>query len=313
MCLIKFGIQCENYYHRGEKAEIFENIKRMARFAEDGGVDSFWVPDHLMQIPSAGDLNEPMLEGWVTISSLSQVTRRIMLGTLVSGIIYRSPALLAKMGSTLDVISGGRLLMGIGAGWFELEAMAYGINFYPALERLLRLKESVQIIREMWSRERSTFIGQYYQVEDAYCNPRPVQLPHPPIIIGGNSKTVLDLVSRYADGCNLYNGSPEMVKGQLETLKNYCRISNRDYDGLIRSRLGRLIIGSQEEVSAGLGRCGVIDEKMNYPVYGTPEQVRASIRAFVDAGLDYLIFNFEPGTEEKSLKLFTEEVIPYFK
>jgi alkanesulfonate monooxygenase SsuD/methylene tetrahydromethanopterin reductase-like flavin-dependent oxidoreductase (luciferase family) len=143
---MKFGLQHPNYTFDGEDGEVFDTLSARARGAEEGGFDSFWVMDHLIQIPIVGTTDQPMLEGWSTIASLIGVTKKIRLGTLVTGNIYRNPTLLAKMGATVDVLSGGRLFMGVGAGWFEQEAEAYGIPHYDIPERLRRLGEALQII-----------------------------------------------------------------------------------------------------------------------------------------------------------------------
>ncbi|MDG6928268.1 MAG: TIGR03560 family F420-dependent LLM class oxidoreductase [Nitrososphaerota archaeon] len=306
--MVKFGIQHENY---NLGADIVNGLKEVALQADNSTLDSFWVPDHLIQIPGSGAPSEPMLEGWVTISAISQITSRIKLGTLVSGNIYRNPALLAKMGATLDVLSGGRLLLGIGAGWFETEAIAYGIPFYDARTRLKRLEESVKIIRSMWDKGYSDISGEYYRTEKAFCFPMPIQKPHPPIIIGGSGDTTLRIVAGLADGCNLFNGSPAAVRAKLDKLKGYCEASGTKYDILIKSRLSRLVITKSPD-EAKMYVKAPMDEQYNYPVYGTPEQVREKIQEYIDAGLDYLIFNFDARNEKRGLGLFINEVLPYF-
>jgi alkanesulfonate monooxygenase SsuD/methylene tetrahydromethanopterin reductase-like flavin-dependent oxidoreductase (luciferase family) len=161
-------------------------LKNLVTSAEEKGFDSFWVMDHFHQLQMMGPPGQPMLEGWTTIAALAGVTK-IKLGTLVTGIIYRYPSILAKMGATLHVLSKGKLLMGIGAGWNEEESLAYGIasSFPSNRERLDRLGEAIQIIRKMWTDEpTATFEGKYYQIKNAYCNPKPIQKPSPPILFG---------------------------------------------------------------------------------------------------------------------------------
>jgi F420-dependent oxidoreductase-like protein len=311
---VKFGLQHPNYTFDGEGGEVFATLSARARTAEENGFDSFWVMDHLLQIPTVGAMDQPMLEGWTTVSSLVGVTKRIRLGTLVTGNIYRNPALLAKIGATLDVLSGGRLFMGVGAGWFEKEAEAYGIPHYDVPERLRRLGEALQIIRGMWSSDSFSFEGRFYSVKDAICVPKPVQKPHPPILIGGGGeKTTLRLVARYGDACNLFGGVGT-VRHKLEVLKEHCRAVGRGYDEILKTKLGHLIIAkdSMEARSMAEGEGYAPDRLESYTIYGTPDRVREKIREFADAGIEYLILNIHASKEEEMLKLFAEEVVSSF-
>jgi F420-dependent oxidoreductase-like protein len=256
-----------------------------------------------------------MLEGWSTISALAAVTQKLKLGTLVTGNIYRNPALLAKMGATLDVISNGRLFMGVGAGWFETEAKAYDIPFYTIPERLKRLEEALQIINGMWTTDQFSFHGKYYEIKDALCFPKPIQKPHPPILIGGSGENVtLKLVAKYGNACNLTDG-PQTIKHKLEKLKEHCKAVGRNYDDILKTRLGHLIIGEDaKEVSLMLQRDrkpGVTDEEYDQRViYGTPKQIVDKIQEFINSGIQYMIFNLDYENEERVLKLFAERVIP---
>ena len=210
---MQFGLQHPNFsfdYENQDTSQVADSLKILVTKAENAGFDSFWVMDHFHQIPIVGKLEEPMLESWTTISFLAAVTSKIKLGTLMTGIIYRHPSILAKIGATLDVISKGRLFMGIGAAWNEEESLAYGIPFPPAKERFLRLEEAIQIIHKMWTEEPSaSFSGKFYQIKKAYCNPKPIQKPSPPIMVGGSGeRQTLRIVAKYADACNLF-GSVE--------------------------------------------------------------------------------------------------------
>src|SRR5215467_15606909 len=176
-------------YRNHDTSQIVDSLKNLVTRAETLGFDSFSVKDHFHQIPIVGKLEEPMLESWTSISVLAGITSKIKLGTMMTGIIYRYPSILAKIGATLDVLSKGRLFMGIGAAWNEEESLAYGIPFPSIKERFLRLEEAIQIIRKMWTDEPSTsFNGKYYQIKNAYCNPKPLQKPSPPIMIGGSGE-----------------------------------------------------------------------------------------------------------------------------
>ena len=213
---MKFGLQHPNYsfdYRNHDSFHILESLKNLVTRAEMLGFDSFWVMDHLHQILGVGKQDEPMLESWTTISVLAGVTSKIKLGTMMTSVIYRYPSILAKIGATLDVLSKGRLFMGIGAAWNEEESLAYGIPFPSIKERFVRLEEAIQIIRKMWTDEPSTsFNGKYYQIKNAYCNPKPVQKPSPPIMIGGTGeRQTLRIVAKDGDACNIV-GSSETVK-----------------------------------------------------------------------------------------------------
>jgi len=205
---MKFGLQHPNFsydYSNQNTSQIIDTLGNLVAKAENKGFDSFWVMDHFHQISVVGEPEEPMLEGWTTISVLAGITTRIKLGTLVTGVIYRYPSILAKIAATLDVLSKGRLFLGIGASWNEEESLAYGIgertinndnskglsriSFPSNKERLLRLEESLQIIRKLWTEEPSaSFEGKYYRIHNAYCNPKPVQKPTPPILVGGSGE-----------------------------------------------------------------------------------------------------------------------------
>src|SRR3984893_15965615 len=176
-----FGIQHPNFTYDGQGAQMIASLQALTTRAETLWFDSFWVMDHPHQINYVGKPEEPMLEGWTTISVLAGMTSKIKLGTLVTGNSYRHPAVLAKMGATLDVLSKGRLIMGIGAAWNDEEAKAYGIPFPGTVERLQRLDEAVQIIKKMWTEDQSNFSGKFYTLQNAYCNPKPIQKPAPKI------------------------------------------------------------------------------------------------------------------------------------
>jgi F420-dependent oxidoreductase-like protein len=290
--------------------------------------------DHLLQIPYVGAIDEPILESWTTISALTQVTSKIKLATLVTGNIYRNPALLAKMAANVDLMSNGRLILGIGAGWFETEANAYDIPFFTVPERGKRLEESVQIIKGMWTNPKGfTFQGKYHKVNNALCLPEPIQKPHPLIIVGGGGeKQTLRIVAKYADACNLFGG-PKGIKAKLDVLKKHCSAVGRDYDEILKTTLTTVVItenkGDLASALAGVRDPGVSDEQLDEIVlYGTPDEVAAKIKNLMQAGIQYLIVNFKgrlsnpsgnlpPDTaansEKNSLKLFAEKVVPQFQ
>jgi len=312
---MKFGLQHPIFAFDGDGAQIFRTLTARARSAEEGGFDSFWLMDHLIMIPGAGKPEDPMLESWTTLSSLISVTKKIRLGTLVTGNIYRNPALLAKMGATVDVLSGGRLFMGVGAGWFEEEAKAYGIPHYDVAERLKRLGEALQIIRGMWSEDGFSFEGKFYKVEKAICMPKPLQKPHPPIMIGGSGeKTLLRLVAKYGDACNLFGGNAAVVRHKLSVLKEHCKAVGRDYDEILKTTLGSVILAKDRREATSIAEeAGFSLERLkSRTIFGSPAQVKAGIRELADAGIECLILNMPPKKEEAMLKQFAEEIIPSF-
>ncbi len=312
---MKFGIQHPSFTFDGDGVAIVDTVKNVAVRGEDLGYDSFWVMDHFHQIPSVGQPQEPMLEGWVTISALAGLTSKIKLGTMVTGNAYRHPSVLAKMGATLDVLSKGRLFMGIGAAWNDQEASAYGIPFPATKERLQRLDEAVQVIRRMWTDDKASFDGKFYQLRDAYCNPKPIQKPHPPILIGGGGeRRTLRTVARYGDASNIF-GSPETVKRKLGILREHCKDVGRDYDSIIKSKLGRVIFGDREGIERGFEQMGsgMTKERMKeFLTYGTPEEIRREVETFREAGIDYLIFSFDPRRELEAVTTFGNDVVSTF-
>jgi F420-dependent oxidoreductase-like protein len=316
---MQFGLQHPNYnfdYNGRDASQIIDFLKNLATKAENLGFDSFWVMDHFHQISGVGKQEDPMLEGWTAISVLAETTSKIKLGTLVTGIIYRYPSVLAKMGATLDVLSKGRLFMGIGAAWNQEESLAYGIPFFPNKERLLRLEEAIQIIRKMWTEEEptATFSGKYYQINNAYCNPKPIQKPSPPIMVGGSGERyTLKIIAKYADACNLF-GSAETIKRKLSILNEHCKSVGRDYDSILKTKLGFIVIDNdkkmlekriQQIISKGIP----VERVGEFVIYGTPEDVQKQIQSLEEVGIQYLIVDLEPHRELEALEIFGNSII----
>jgi F420-dependent oxidoreductase-like protein len=320
MSKLKFGLQHPCFTYDGSGSAIFQTVKERAQYAEANGFDGFFLMDHFLQIPYVGAVDEPILESWTTLSALTQVTSKIKLGTLVTGSVYRNPAMLAKMAANVDLLSNGRLFLGIGAGWFEPEATAYDIPFYSVAERGKRLEESVQIIKGMWTNPKGfTFQGDYYKVNNALCLPESIQKPHPPIMIGGGGeKLTLRTVAKYGDACNLFGG-PKNIEAKLEVLQKRCSEVGRDYDEILKTALTTVIIAEDRETLegalAGVREPDVSDEELDETVlFGTPDEVAAKIERRIEAGLQYLLVNFIGSPSEKnSLKLFAEKVVPKFQ
>ena len=292
---------------------MVDSLRAIATQAERSGFDSFWVMDHFHQIQGVGDPQEPMLEGWTTIGVVAGFTSKIKLGTLVTGNVYRHPSILAKIGATLDVLSNGRLFMGIGAAWNQEESAAYGVPFPSTKERFERLEEAVQIIRSMWTQDRTTFNGKFYQIQGAYCNPKPIQKPHPPVMIGGSGeRETLRLVAKYADACNIF-GSPETVRRKLDILRAHCKSVGRDYDSILKTKLSHVIVDRdkmtvEQMVARELGH--MPEQRLReWATFGGPDDVRRQIEAFRDVGIDYFIGNFEAKHELEATALFADEVV----
>ncbi len=210
---------------------LFERIAANVEAAEAAGFDLVTVMDHFYQIPPVGPEDEPMLEGFSTLAGLAARTTRVRLGTMVAGVTYRNPALLAKTVTTLDVISGGRAVLGLGAAWFEGEHTAYGFDFPPLKERFERLEEALQICLQMWSDDNGPYEGRHYQLAETLNRPGP--LGRIPILIGGTGeRKTLRLVARYADACNLFASSPEEVAHKLDVMRGHCEAEDRDYDSI---------------------------------------------------------------------------------
>jgi len=318
---MQFGLQHPNFNfdydaqsNNGDTSQIADSLRNLVTRAENIGFDSFWVMDHFHQIQFVGRPEEPMLEGWTIISMLAGITTKIKPGTLVTGIIYRYPSVLAKVAATLDVLSKGKLYMGIGAGWNEQESLAYGISFPSNQERMLMLEEAIQIIRKMWTEEPyASFNGKYYQIHNAYCNPKPIQKPSPPILVGGSGeRKTLKIVAKHADACNLF-GSPETVRKKLDILKEHCKTVGRDYDSILKTKLGAIIIDDNSDMVKNRVRetfRGIPEEQIKeFVIYGTPEDVLRQIEILEQVGIQYLIVDLEPSREVEALDTFANKVI----
>jgi F420-dependent oxidoreductase-like protein len=225
-----------NYSNPTDPSQIAASLAETARIVDEAGFYRFTAMDHYFQMEHRGTADEPMLEGYTTLGYVAARTERVKLGLLVTGVMYRYPGLLAKIVTTLDVLSGGRAFLGIGASWYEREQRALGVPVVPMGERFERLEESLQICRQMWSDNNGPFEGHHYQLAETMCVPAPLTSPHPPIMIGGGGeKKTLLLVARYADACNLFAVSPEDVAHKLDVLRAHCEAEGRDYDTITKT------------------------------------------------------------------------------
>jgi F420-dependent oxidoreductase-like protein len=239
---MRIGVHVVNFGFPGGPGSIGPVLAQIGDAVEQAGIDNLSVMDHYLQIPAVSDdPHAPMLEGYTTLGFLAAHTRTVELQLLVTGITYRYPGLLAKIVSTLDVLSGGRAMLGLGAGWYEREHAAYSVPFPPLRERFERLEETLQIVHQMWGDNDGPFHGRHYQLAETVCAPPPLRQPHPPIMIGGSGeRKTLRLVAKFGDACNLFAGpwaGPEYVKAKLDVLADHCRREGTDYDRIRKTVL----------------------------------------------------------------------------
>jgi F420-dependent oxidoreductase-like protein len=310
--MTRFGLQIPNFHHTAPDAEMFDHTAARATAAERGGFDSVWVMDHFWQLPALGGPDEPILEAYTLLGALAARTERVELGTLVTGVTYRNPALLAKMVTTLDIISKGRAILGIGAAWYEEEHDGLGFDFPRAGERLDRLEEAVQICRALFREDRPTWKGRYYSIADARNVPRPLRTGGPPIMIGGSGELrTLRLVAQYADLCNI-SGGPATIARKLDVLRGYCKDVGRDPSEIETTRLGTLVLTSsaeETERTTGFLRGMAGDEFGEQFTVGEADEVVDQVGKLVDAGLDGLIFNMplsDPETITRAGELLSD-------
>jgi F420-dependent oxidoreductase-like protein len=277
--------------------------------AEESGFDSFWVMDHYHQIMHIGPETDPMLEAYTLLGGIAARTSRIKLGAMVTGVTYRNPAFLAKVVTTLDIVSSGRAILGIGAAWNEGESRAYGYDWPQTSERFERLEDALAICRAMFTQERTTFKGAHNHVDGALNIPQPVQRGGPKILIGGGGeKRTLRLVAQYADMWNGF-GDPETIRHKLNVLDGHCRDLGRDPAEIVKTRLGTMLIAATKEEAdrrraAWQARRGVDDAMLrSMLVSGDPDEVGRQVEEFLDVGLDGMIFNMPVGSTPEDVAL----------
>lgn len=242
---MKVGVQINRFDYPAGDENIGESLRDIAVAADESGFDSIWVMDHFFQIGYLGPYTDPMLEAYTTLGYLAGVTKRAKLGTMVTGVIYREPALLIKAVTTLDVLSGGRAYFGIGAGWNDQEAKALGLIDPLNSKRFSRLEDTLQLAQKMWSGDSSPFEGKVYTVPEPYNRPQAITKPHPPILIGGGGEEkTLRLVAQYGDACNLFARDMDAMVHKLEVLKKHCEEIGRNYDDIEKTALGNFDITS---------------------------------------------------------------------
>lgn len=235
---MRIGIHYANFTHPDWQHTLRDRLAETARVADQGGASMFTVMDHYFQMEMLGGPAEPMLEGYTTLGYLAGRTENVRLSLLVTGTTYRHPGLLAKIVTTLDVLSGGRAMLGLGGAWYDREHAGLGVPFPPMAERFERMEETLRIVRQMWSDDNGPFDGSHYQLTETWCVPQPVQQPRPPILIGGSGeRKTLRMVAQYADACNIFPESPDGVRHKLDVLRRHCDDVGRDYDEIEKTML----------------------------------------------------------------------------
>jgi F420-dependent oxidoreductase-like protein len=286
------GLQIPSFKYPGGTAAIRPKLKEIVTTAEAAGFYSLWVMDHYYQIKGLfGEAyTDPMLESYTTLGYFAGLTEKAYLGVLVTGVIYRHPAVLLKMVNTLDILSGGRAYLGIGAAWYEDEAKGFGIPYPPTAERFERLEENLKLAQALWASDETSFAGKYVSAPAITNNPRPLSTPHPRIMIGGTGpKKTLRMVAQYADACNIgaWVGK-ENMQNSLDALKGHCEAVGRDYDSVEKTALSSVHLSGSDTVAGTL----------------------SSLKELSAMGFSHVIFNMPDVYTITPLETFAKEIIP---
>ncbi len=312
---IRFGLQV------AQQQTTIEELKEVWKEAEALGFDTLWTNDHLLA--SVGPPEAPELEAWTLLAAMATTTSKVKIGTMVTNNLFRSPVIVAKMATTVDHLSNGRLILGIGAGWFEKEHQAYGVPFPPVKERTQEFAEALEVITKLWAAEPTvSFKGQYYTLTDAPFMPKPIQKPHPPIMIGGvGEKKILPLVAKYAQIWNIPSLPADQIAEKNKILEKACKKIGRNCAEIERSYLTPLYIkGDVAEVQTLLQRVAdlrkvSVDEVRRSVLAGDPAAIKQQMQAYIDAGVTHFIINLRrPGLYDlEGVRLFAKEVMPAFR
>ena len=300
----------------------YTDIRRIVLECEKLGFDSVWLKDNFTsswlntyfsnkedEEPSSED---PILECWTTLSSLATLTKRIRLGAILVN-IHRLPSITAKMLSTLDIISNGRIEFGLSAGWYENEIKSYGLPFPKALTRVEMLEEGVIIIKRMLTENQASFEGRHYAIQDAKCSPKPIQKPHPPIWIGGGGKKTLQLVAKYADGWNYGLCTYNEYLSKISILRNCCKVVGRDYEKIAKAWHAIMLLG-QDDNEIIMLKNRMDKWKKTVAILGTPNDIIREIKRYMVVGnVRYFTIHFPDLPDLRSLNLFAKSVIPHFR
>jgi len=285
---MKVGLQINRFDFPGGDKKIGANVKKISVAAEDAGFDSIWVMDHFFQLPGIGDYTDPMLEAYTTLGYIAGVTEKVKLGTMVTGVIYREPALLINAVTALDVLSGGRAYFGIGAGWNDQEAKALGFLDPLHSNRFERLEDTLKLALQMWGGDPKPFKGKMYELPEPHLSPQAVSQPHPPILIGGGGEAkTLRFVALYGDACNLFAHDMAQLVHKLKVLKKHCQEVKRDYAGIEKS----VLVGTDVTTAAS-----------------DPVSVLAKAKELKALGIDHLMYSNSRDADVNSYKKFASTV-----
>ena len=306
---VRFGVLVPSFpFDESRGSEFVSKTMAYLSGLEDH-FDSAWVSDHFIVY---GKPSLDILECLATISFLSGVFKKMDFGSIVLCNSFRNPALVAKMGATLDALTGGRFILGIGAGWMEEEHVQYGYEFPPPAVRIKRMEEAVQIIKSLWAEDGVTFEGKYYKVKNAYCNPKPS--PPPPIMIGGGGeKMTLRVVARYADWWNFGWHDPSTYERLLGVLEGHCSRIGRDPDEIVKTLIDTVVIADTDEEAWRIAKSLGDEAGDRAQFVGTVETVKDRIGRFVDMGVEHFILFFLPVLGLDGPRLFAEEVVPEYR
>lgn len=311
MAEIKFGWRVPAFPVDDSRRSTFVDQITNTLDRIQGHFDSAWVADHFIPWATFQSDDTDTLECWTTICYLAGAFPDLHFGSIVLCQSYRNPALVAKMGATLQLLTGGRFILGIGAGWKADEYLAYGYEFPEIPVRIAQLEEAVQIIRRMWTETPATFQGKYYRITDAYCEPRPA--PRPPIMIGGGGERLtLRVVARHADWWNLPGGTVENYAHKLDVLRAHCEAVGRNYDEIVKTWAGEVVAIAETEAEARrIAEASPFNGSSD--IVGTPDQIVDRLRRFTDLGVEHFILRFADFPNPAGVTLFAEEVIPQFR
>jgi F420-dependent oxidoreductase-like protein len=305
---MRFGIQT------GPQNVTWPELVNIWKVADRTGFDTAWTFDHFFPIMS--DPRGPIFEGWIALTALAAETTKVRVGCLVTGNTYRHPPVLAQMGASLDVITNGRLNFGIGAAWFELEHRALDIEFPSTGERIRRLDEACEVIKQLWTQKVSNFEGTYYRLKEAYCEPKPVQKPYPPIMIGGaGEKLTLRVVAKHADQWNAF-GSPETIRQKIQVLEQHCADVGRDPSTIEKTVAVSLALTRDasrvESLVADIAsrRNANPEELKGVMLWGGPQQIVERISEYRQAGVEQIILSLRAPYDPEMVELFAQDVIP---
>jgi alkanesulfonate monooxygenase SsuD/methylene tetrahydromethanopterin reductase-like flavin-dependent oxidoreductase (luciferase family) len=303
----------------------YTDIRRTVLECERLGFDSVWLKDNFTsswlnayfsnkEDDEQPNSENPILECWTTLSSLATLTNRIRLGAILVN-IHRIPSVTAKMLSTLDVISNGRIEFGLSAGWYENEIKSYGLPFPKASTRIEMLEESIIIIKKILTENQASFEGKHYTIKDAKCSPKPIQKPYPHIWVGGGGKKTLQLVAKYADGWNYGLCTYDEYLSKISILRDCCKAVGRDYEKIAKAWQAIMLLGHNDsEIKMLKNRAGIWKKNSNMAIIGTPNDIIKEIKRYmVVGGVRYFTIHFPDLPNLKSLNLFAKSVIPYFR